>query len=316
MIVVTSDKIPKEGLKLLETSGDETIIFNNSMTDEKRFTLMSKADAIISLLRDKFDEKILRKCQKLKVISNYAVGYDNIDINAAKRLGISVCNTPDVLTETTADLAFAIMLSAARNVCSSQRFLKEGKYHGWEPDLFLGYDIYGKTIGIIGAGKIGQAIAKRAMGFGMKILYYKRKRNDKFEILTSAEYVDVPEILRSSDFISLNTPLTTETYHLIGEKEFALMKRNAIIVNTSRGAVIDEYSLIGALKNKLIAGCALDVFEFEPDISNELLSLENVVLTPHIGSASFDTRKKMAIIAAKNVISVLNGEDCPNLVNR
>jgi len=315
MIVVTSDRIPKKGLSLLKKSNDEIVIFNKDTTENARMNYIYKADAILSLLRDKFNKEILKMCKNLKVISNYAVGYDNIDIDAATKLGIKVCNTPGVLTETTADLAFGIMLAAARNICSSQVFLRKGNYHGWEPDLFLGYDIYGKTLGIIGAGKIGQAIARRGKGFDMKILYYKRNRDYKFENKTGAVYTDINVILQSSDFISLNTPLTSETYHLLDEDEFNMMKPNTIIVNTSRGAVINEKSLINALKQNKIAGCALDVFEFEPKVSEELLSLDNVILTPHIGSASFDTRDKMAIMAAENILSVLNGEACPNIVN-
>jgi len=315
MIVVTSDRIPKKGLSLLKKSNDEIVIFNKDTTENARMNYIYKADAILSLLRDKFNKETLKMCKNLKVISNYAVGYDNIDIDAASKLGIKVCNTPGVLTETTADLAFGIMLAAARNICSSQVFLRKGNYHGWEPDLFLGYDIYGKTLGIIGAGKIGQAIARRGKGFDMKILYYKRNRDYKFENKTGAVYTDINVILQSSDFISLNTPLTSETYHLLDEDEFNMMKPNTIIVNTSRGAVINEKSLINALKQNKIAGCALDVFEFEPKVSEELLSLDNVILTPHIGSASFDTRDKMAIMAAENILSVLNGEACPNIVN-
>ena len=315
MIVVTSGRIPEKGLNLLKKLNDEIIVFDNNTRKNERMNYLYNADAILSLLMDKFSENILKKCKNLKVISNYAVGYDNIDIESATKLGIKVCNTPGVLTETTADLAFAIMLAAARNVCSSQQFLRNGNYHGWEPDLYLGYDIYGKTLGIIGAGKIGQAVARRGKGFDMKILYYKRNRDYEFEKSIGAVYTDISGILQSSDFISLNTPLTKETYHLLDEKEFNMIKPTAIIVNTSRGAVINENALINALKQKQIAGCALDVFEFEPKISDELLSFENIVLTPHIGSASFDTRDKMAIIAAENIISILKGKSCSNIVN-
>ncbi len=315
MIVVTSDKIPKTGLDLLKNYTDDLIIFDDNIPETKKLKYIVEADAILSLLRDKFPSDLIKQCKNLKVISNYAVGYDNIDIKAASELGVKVCNTPGVLTETTADLAFAIMLAAARKVCSSQAFLRKGKYHGWEPDLFLGYDVYGKTLGIIGAGKIGQAIARRATGFSMKILYYKRSRNIDFEKQTGAIYSDMDSILRLSDFISINTPLTDETYHMIDKKEFEIMRSNVIIVNTSRGATINEHALIEALKENRIAGCALDVFEFEPKVSDELLDFENIILTPHIGSASFETREKMAEMAADNIIKVLSSKHCENIVN-
>ncbi len=315
MIIITNDKLPSIGIELLKSKFKDIVVLSNDTTESDKIEYYKDADAILSLLRDKFDRDILEQCKKLKVISNYATGYDNIDIDTAKKLKIRICNTPEVLTDTTADLAFGIMMAAARNICISQQFLRKGFYHGWEPDLFLGYDIYGKTIGIIGAGKIGQAIGKRALGFSMKIIYYKRNRDPDFENITGAVYSSIDDILRKSDFISLNTPLTNDTYHLIGENEFNLMKPNSILINTSRGAVINENALINALKNRKIASCALDVFEFEPQIAKELMLFNNIILTPHIGSASYETRNKMALIAAQNIIDILSNNECNNIVN-
>lgn len=315
MIIITNDKLPSIGIELLKSKFNDIFVLSNDTTESDRIEYYKNANAILSLLRDKFDGNILEQCKKLKVISNYAVGYDNIDINTAKKLKIRICNTPDVLTDTTADLAFGIMMAAARKICVGQQFLRKGLYHGWEPDLFLGYDIYGKTIGIIGAGKIGQAIGKRSLGFNMKIIYYKRNRDSDFENTTGAIYSSMNDILKRSDFISLNTPLTKDTYHLIGKKEFSLMKPNSILINTSRGSVINEKALVDALKNRKIASCALDVFEFEPQVTKELMLFDNIILTPHIGSASYETRNKMALIAAQNIVDVLSNNKCNNIVN-
>jgi len=315
MIIITNDKLPSIGIELLKTKFNDIVVLSSDTAESDKIEYYKNADAILSLLRDKFDRNILEQCKKLRVISNYAVGYDNIDTNTANKLKIRICNTPNVLTNTTADLAFGIMMAAARKICVSQQFLRKGLYHGWEPDLFLGYDIYGKTIGIIGAGKIGQAIGKRALGFNMKIIYYKRSRDFDFENITGAIYSSIDDILRKSDFISLNTPLTKDTYHLIGKKEFGLMKPNSILINTSRGSVINEKDLVYALKNGKIASCALDVFEFEPQITKELMLFDNIILTPHIGSASYETRNKMALIAAQNIIDILSNNKCNNIVN-
>ena len=272
-------------------------------------------DALICLLTDRIDGEIMDASPNLKIIANYAAGYDNIDIEEATRRGIVVTNTPGVLSETVADLTFALILAIARKVVKGDKFVREGKFKGWAPMLLLGSDIHGKTLGIIGAGRIGRAVARRARGFNMKILYYSRKRKEEFEEECNAKFVDLHTLLREADFISLHVPLTSETYHMIGKKELDMMKKEAYIINTSRGKCIDEKELISALKEGKIAGAALDVFENEPYVPQELKELDNVVLAPHIGSASYETRSKMAVMVAKNVIEALNERLPPNCIN-
>lgn len=274
-------------------------------------------DGLLCLLTDKVDARIIDAGKRLKVISNYAVGYDNIDVEMATKRGIYVTNTPGVLTETTADLTWAILMAIARRVVEADRYVREGRWiHAWGPKMMLGTDVHSKTLGIIGLGRIGSAMAKRALGFNMKVIYYDIIRRGDLEKELGLEYKPLDELLSEADYVTLHVPLTKETHHMIGERELSLMKRTAYLINTSRGAVIDERALSKALKEKRIAGAALDVFEKEPiETENPLLELENVVLTPHIGSASVETRKKMAMMAAENLVSVLRGEEPPNLVN-
>ncbi|MEM2583839.1 MAG: D-glycerate dehydrogenase, partial [Candidatus Thermoplasmatota archaeon] len=272
-------------------------------------------DALICLLTDKIDAEVMENGKNLKVIANYAVGVDNIDIAEATKRGIFVTNTPGVLTETVADLAFALMMAIARRIVEGDAFMRQKKFKGWAPMLLLGRDIYGKTLGVVGLGRIGKAFAKRAIGFSMNILYYSRHRDEEFEKETNARFVSLQELLKESDFISLHLPLTKETYHIIGEKELKMMKKTAYLINTSRGKCIDEKALIKALKEGWIAGAALDVYENEPEVSDELLSLNNVVLAPHIGSASYETRSRMAIMVAENVLAALNGKIPPQCLN-
>ncbi|MCD6479638.1 D-glycerate dehydrogenase [Candidatus Bathyarchaeota archaeon] len=274
-------------------------------------------DGLLCLLTDKIDARIIEAGECLKVISNYAVGYDNIDVEAATKRGIYVTNTPGVLTETTADLAWAILMAIARRVVEADKYVRAGKWvHAWGPKMMLGSDVHGKTLGIVGLGRIGSAVARRAKGFNMRVIYYDVFRREDLERELGLEYKPLEELLKEADYVTLHVPLTKETYHLIGEKELDLMKPTAYLINTSRGAVIDQKALYKALKERRIAGAALDVFEKEPiDPDDPLLELDNVVLTPHIGSASVETRKKMAMIAAENLVSVLRGVEPPNLVN-
>jgi len=274
-------------------------------------------DGLLCLLTDKIDARIIEAGERLKVISNYAVGYDNIDVEAATRRGIYVTNTPGVLTETTADLAWAILMAIARRVVEADKYVRAGRWiHAWGPKMMLGSDVHGKTLGIIGLGRIGSAVARRAKGFNMRILYYDVVRREELERELGLEYKPLEELLKEADYVTLHVPLTRETHHLIGERELNLMKPTAYLINTSRGAVIDQKALYKALKERRIAGAALDVFEKEPiDPDDPLLELDNVVLTPHIGSASVETRKKMAMMAAENLVSVLKGVEPPNLVN-
>ena len=278
----------------------------------------SRAEGILSMLSDKIDSNLIEKSPGLKVISSMAVGYDNIDVAAATRHNIRVGFTPGVLTETTADLIFALIMAAARRVVEADRYVRDGKWKTWTPMGLLGQDIHHATLGIIGLGRIGMEVARRAHGFSMKILYYSRTRKSPGEEKRlGLEYVDrMAELLSRSDFISLHVPLTKETRHLIGAEEFTVMKPTAIFVNASRGLVVDQRALYEALKNRKILCAALDVTEVEPIPMNDpLLTLDNFIITPHIGSASVLTRKKMAQMAVDNLLAGLRGEPLPNCVN-
>ncbi|HLW71205.1 MAG TPA: D-glycerate dehydrogenase [Candidatus Binataceae bacterium] len=295
----------------------------NAPPHEELLTRVATTDAVISMVSDRFDAATIAALPRLAVISNFAVGLDNIDLDAATRAGIAVGHTAGVLTETTADLAFALMLAAARRVAEGDRYVRAGRWRTWTPRLMLGRDVWGATLGIIGWGAIGQAVARRAAGFGMCILYAahtsSRQRQEPAatvltapaaeQVVLAAEQVELTRLLAESDFISINVPLTPATHHLIGTHEFAAMKREAIIVNTARGAVIDQEALIMALKLERIAGAGLDVTEVEPLPSDHpLLQFPNVVVTPHIGSASHATRLRMAELAVDNVLDVLAGK--------
>lgn len=274
---------------------------------------LKDADAVVTQLRDPVDKEFIDAGKKLKIIANYAVGFNNIDVEYAKQKGIYVTNTPDVLTEATADIAWALILAVARKIIPADKFTREGKFEGWKPNLFLGYEIYGKTLGIIGMGRIGKAVARRAMGFGMKIIYHNRKRvEDDYKY--NAKYVDLETLLKESDYISINAPLTNETYHLLNKERLSLLKKNAILVNTARGPIIDEKALYELLKDGKIAGAGFDVYENEPEITKGLEKLDNVVLLPHIGSATYETREKMSIMVAENIIDALEGKIPRNLV--
>ena len=253
---------------------------------------------------------------KLKVISNCAVGYDNIDIKEATNRGILVGNTPGVLTETTADFAFALMMTAARRIVEADSYVREGKWKSWGPTTLLGQDVCGATLGIIGLGRIGAAVARRARGFEMKVTYYSRHRRRDLERKLGIKYAPLNKLLSGSDFISIHTPLSADTYHLIGKPELDKMKRSAVLVNTSRGHVVDNMALVDALQGGTIFAAGLDVTDPEPlPPDHPLCKLENVVLAPHIGSASVETRTKMALIAAENLIAGLKGRKMPSLVN-
>lgn len=274
-------------------------------------------EGLICLLTDRIDRNVIVSAPNLKVIANYAVGYDNIDLAEASKRRIPVTNTPDVLTETTADLAFGLLLAAARRIVESDRFLRTGGFGGWAPELMLGIDVHGKTLGIIGMGRIGRAVARRAQGFEMKVLYYDAQPLPAADEKGSGvEYCPLSHLLDVSDFVSIHAPLNAQTHHLISDIEFNKMKKTAFLVNTARGPIVDEDALVRALEDKRIAGCALDVYENEPAVTPGLLGMDNVVLVPHIGSASIETRTKMASMVAGNVVAVLiDHEEPPNIVN-
>ncbi len=308
--VLITRKIPPPGVELVREVAEVDLWEEDRVIP--REILLQKIrdkDGLLCLLTDRVDKEILEAGEKLRVVSNYAVGFDNLDVEEAKRRNIIVTNTPGVLTETTADLAWALLLCTARRIAEADRFTKAGKFTGWSPTMLLGQDVYGKTLGLIGLGRIGFAVAKRAKGFAMRILYYDVARMESKEQEVGAEFVPLKILLTESDFISIHTPLTPKTRHLIGEKELKMMKRTAVLVNTARGPVIVEEALVKALKEGWIFGAGLDVYEFEPKLTAGLTDLPNVVLAPHIGSASVETRSKMAEIAAKNLILALQGKE-------
>jgi len=316
MKVFVTYAIPEKGIKLLKEKFDVDVYTGEEFLPKAKMMERAKdADAIVTQLRDPIDREFITSLQKAKIIANYAVGYNNIDVQAASERRIYVTNTPGVLTEATADIAFALILAVARRLVESDRFVREGKFIGWKPKLFLGYDLYGKTLGIVGMGRIGQAVARRAVGFGMKIVYYNRKRlPEEIEKEYNAQYVDLDTLIQISDYISIHTPLTNETYHLINAERIAKMKENAILINTARGPVVDEKALYEALRERRIAGAGFDVYENEPQLTPGLENLDNVVLLPHIGSATYETRDKMSEMVAINVIQALEGKTPQNLV--
>jgi glyoxylate reductase len=271
---------------------------------------------MICLVTDRIDAQVFAAGTALKVVANVAVGYDNIDVSAATQRGIVVTNTPGVLTETTADLTWGLLLSLARRIPEGDRYVRSNKWHVWEPMFLLGRDVYNQTLGLVGMGRIGQAVARRARGFGMRLLYHSRQRLDcTLEAELGATWSGLPTLLQQADFVSLHVPLTAATTHLIGQAELRLMQPTAYLINTARGPVVDEAALIRALQEGWIAGAALDVFEYEPQVPQALRALENVVLVPHIGSASVATRTKMAVMAAQNLVTALRGERPLHVVN-
>lgn len=272
-------------------------------------------DALICLLADKIDREVIDSAPNLKIIANYAVGYDNIDVKYATQKGIYVTNTPDVLTDATAEIAWALLLSVARRVREADIFLREGKFKGWEPELFLGKEVTGSRVGVIGAGRIGRSFMKKGKGFDIEWCYYSRTRKEDVEKEFNAEYVDTLTMFEKCDFVSLHVPLTKETHHLIGKEHFDRSNGRVILINTARGAVVDEEEMIRALYDGRLLGAGLDVYEKEPYVPPELMKLNNVVLLPHIGSATHKTREKMAEMVALNVDAALSGKVPPNLVN-
>lgn len=317
--VFITRKISEEVLTPLKQIADVQM-WNSESEAVPREVLLNegkKADALLTMLSDSVDKELLENAPNLKVVANLAVGYDNINLEAAARNEVIVCNTPDVLTETTADLTFGLMLSAARRLTEANLFVKEGQWKSWSPYLLAGTDVHHKTIGIVGMGSIGTAVARRAKGFGMEILYHNRSRHAAAENELGAAYKSFEELLEGSDFVICLTPLTEDTKHLFDADAFKRMKSSAIFVNVGRGQVVDEEALIHALEQKEIAGAGLDVFYKEPiGADHPLLQFPQVVALPHIGSASVETRTTMMELCRDNIIAVLEGRKAKSVVGR
>ncbi len=307
--------IPDAGMKVLRESEFEVEILQSEqpLPPEKLQQKVKDIHGLICLLDDKIDQQLLDAATNLEVVSNMAVGYNNINIDYAEKKGIAVCNTPGILSQSTAELAWALLFSIARRIPESDSFMRKGKFTGWMPMLMLGGDIAGQTLGVIGTGRIGTAFALMSKGFNMRVLY-SGKPNKILDKELQAENVDFDTLIRESDFISLHIPMRPENHHLIGKRELNMMKNTAYLINTARGPVIDEHELVIALKKKIIAGAALDVYENEPALCEGLNKLDNVVLTPHTGSATVAVRNRLAIMAVENCLRILRGEKGENRI--
>ena len=312
-VLVTRRIFPEAVAFLRERAEVEYVESDDALTPEELIARSRGKQGIVAQLTDRFNAEQLARLEGVRVISDVAVGHDNVDLEAATRHGILITNTPDVLTDTTADLAFALMLATARRLVEGHQYVHSGQWRRWAIDLLAGHDVHHKTLGIVGMGRIGQAVARRGRGFSMRILYNDARRApEEIERELGLEFVDRERLLRESDFVSLHVPLMESTRHLIGAAELAVMKPTAILVNTSRGPVVDEAALAEALAAGRIGGAGLDVFEREPEVHPGLLKLDNVVLEPHIGSATIDTRRGMSMLAAQNCAAAIAGQRPPN----
>jgi glyoxylate reductase len=316
--VYVTRELPERGLKIIRKYFDTEVWTEYAPPPKK--VIIDKArnvDALATLLSDKIDAEVFDGAPKLKIVTQMAVGFDNINVQEATKRGIYVTNTPEVLTDTTADFAWALLMAVARRVVDADKYVRTGQWKvGWHPSMMQGRDVYNATIGIVGAGRIGYAVAKRATGFGMKILFYDVVPRPEIEKDFGAKKVDLDTLFRESDFISIHVPLMKETQHLVNAEKLKLMKKTAYLINNSRGPVVDEKALYAALKEGRIAGAGLDVFEQEPTpVDNPLLKLDNVVVAPHISSASYETRSKMAEMVADNLVAFFEGKKPPNLIN-
>lgn len=310
--------LPKEALDLLRARTEMRLWEQDAIPPPREVLLreVGDIDGLLSLLTDRIDRELLDHAPRLRVVANYAVGFDNIDISAATARGVVVTHTPGVLTETVADFAMALILGMARRLVEADKYTRTDRWRSWEPMLFLGQDVHQATLGLVGLGRIGSAVARRARGFNMRILYHDVVRREDLEAELGIEFRPFEEVLRAADFISVHVPLLPETRHLIGREQFRLMKPTAVLVNTSRGPVVDTMALAEALRDGQIWGAGLDVFEVEPvPPDHPLLGLDNVIVVPHVASASVVTRTKMAVMAAENLLAVLEGRRPENPVN-
>lgn len=310
MKIFITREIPEAGILLLKKKGFKVSVYNKDQPiPQKEFLEKAKnCDGLISLLTDKIDKEVIDHLGNCKVIANYAVGFNNIDVAYAKRKGMIVTNTPDVLTDSTADLTMALVLSCARKLTQSEQFVRDKKFAGWKPKLFLGVELKDKYFGILGAGRIGTAVAKRAHAFGCKILYFSNSKNSFLEKEYGAKKLSLNSVLKRSDILSIHLPLNNKSFKLLNQSNLTLLKKTAIVINTARGEIIDEKFLLSMLKQNKIASAGFDVYENEPLLKPEFLKLRNVVLLPHIGSATNEARNNMSLLAAKNVIAVLSGK--------
>ena len=309
--------VPEEGVDILRQVSDNIEVNqdNHTLTKEEMIKVAETHDALMIHYVDVMDDEVLERAKNVKVIATYAVGTDNIDLETATRLGIPIGNTPGVLSDATSEMAWALLFSIARRVVEADNYIRDGRFKFWYPMLMAGVNLVGKTLGIVGAGKIGTAMALKSRGFNMKVLYTDIRPSEVLEHELSARRVSLEELLKSSDFVSLHVPLLPETNNLISEQKLALMKHGSYLINTARGQVVDEQALITALKEKRIAGAALDVHPKEPDVNPGFFELSNVVLSPHIASGTIETKRDMAIMAAEIIVAGLKGEVPPNLVN-
>jgi len=317
--IFVTRQILESGINLLKGKDYEVEVsdFDGVLPREQLLGKIKGADAVLALLTDKINAEFFDAAgPQLKIVANYAVGYDNIDLPEAKKRGIIVTNTPDVLTESVAEHAIALMFALAHRIVESDQFMRDGKYAGWAPMLFLGNDMAGKTVGLVGLGRIGSTVAKRLkQGFDMKIMYFDVHRNEDLEKEYGLVYADLETVLRKADFVSIHVPLLPATRHLIGEAQLKMMKKGAYLINTSRGPIVDEKALVEVLKNGVIRGAGLDVYEEEPKMAPGLAELDNVVITPHTASATEETRGAMSELAAKNIIEVLEGREAITPIN-
>ena len=308
--VVVTRPLPEAGLRPLLDSYDTVILDQEEMTEDDLIAAAADAEALLTLLSDPVTERVIEACPQLRVIAQFAVGIDNIDLAAARRNSVVVTHTPGVLTDATADFAFALLLAVARRLREADAYVRAGSFRRWEATLLLGTELRGKTLGIVGLGRIGRAVARRALAFGMDVIYHNRSRiNLTHERVLDARWVPLEELLRECDVLSLHCPLNAESRCIINARALSMMKPDAILINTARGAVVDESALVGALQRGAIAGAGLDVFQHEPRVHEALLGMDNVVLAPHLGSATVETRTEMARMCAESIRAVLAGEE-------